>query len=155
MLYPLLAAIHVLSILLWIGGVAFVTIIIFPLIQKMESSFEQVLMFQRIEHRFARHVRYYLAVSGITGLWMLYLSGSYRFLFSMRGLGVTIMIFAWVFYLLVLTFEKRIFNKIFGKPSEFDSTRVFRALGLFHWVILGISFAAVLAGVWQGHGGHF
>lgn len=155
MLYPLLTAVHVLSIVLWIGGVAFVTIIIFPLIQKMDSSFEQVMMFQRVEHRFARHVRYYLAVSGVTGLWMLYLAGSWNAIFSLRGLGITLMLFAWTFYLLVLIFEKRIFKKIFGKPAEFDSKKVFRALGLFHWVILALSFAAIFAGVWQGHGGKF
>jgi len=153
-LAPLLTAIHVVVILLWIGGVAFVTIIIFPLIQKMESSFEQVLMFQRIEHRFARHVRWYLAISGGTGFWLLHLADSFGLLFTAEGAGVTMMLLAWAFYLLVLTFEKRVFKKIFAKPGEFDAKRVFRGLGIFHWVILGVSLLAVFIGVWQGHGSH-
>jgi uncharacterized membrane protein len=153
-LEPILIAIHVVTILLWIGGVAFVTIIIFPLLQTMESSFEQVLMFQRVEHRFARHVRYYLAISGITGFWLLGLEHSFCRLFTWKGIGITMMLFAWAFYLFVLLVEKRLFKKLFDKPGEFDAKRVFRGLGLFHWVILGISLAAVFLGVWQGHGTH-
>jgi uncharacterized membrane protein len=140
---------------MWIGGVAFVTIIIFPLIQKMGDSFEQVMMFQRIEHRFARHARMYIAVSGITGGLMLYLRGTHALLFRMEGFGITVMVLAWAFYLLVLMFEKRIFKKLFGKPEALDMAKVLRGLGLFHWVVLGISLLAVFAGVWQGHGGGF
>jgi len=153
-LAPLLTAIHVVTILLWIGGVAFVTVIIFPLIQKMESSFEQVLMFQRIEHRFARHVRWYLAISGATGFWLLSTEHSFGYLLTREGLGSAIMLFAWVFYLSVLTFEKSVFAKLFAKPGEFDAKKVFRGLGIFHWVILGLSLLAVFVGVWQGHSGH-
>jgi uncharacterized membrane protein len=35
MLFPLLITIHVLGVVLWIGGVAFVTLIVFPMITKM------------------------------------------------------------------------------------------------------------------------
>ena len=152
---PVLVAVHVVTILLWIGGVAFVTLIIFPIIATTGDSLEQVLLFQRVEHRFARHARIYIALSGITGFWLLHLYNMDRILFTRQTIGVSIMLFAWVFYLLVLLFEKRIFAKIFGKPDRFDSAKVFRFLAAFHWVVLGISLLAVFAGVWQGHGGSF
>ncbi len=154
-MYPILAAIHVATIVLWIGGVAFVTVIIFPMIQKMGGSLEQVLAFQGIEHRFGRHAKIYVALSGLTGFGMLFMEGRAGDLFTKQGLGITAMLVAWAFYLLVLMFEKRIFKRIFGKPGRFDSARVFGALAVFHWVILIVSMFAVLAGVWQGHGGRF
>lgn len=152
---PALIAIHVAVIVLWIGGVAFVTAIIFPIITRTGDSFEQVLLFQRVEHRFARHAKIYVALTGVTGFWLLYSMGMFRLLFTRAGLGVTAMLCAWLFYLLVLLFEKRIFKKVFGRPAQFDAPKVFKFLGAFHWVVLGVSMLAVLAGVWQGHGGNF
>ncbi len=155
MLIPLLIALHVATIVLWIGGVAFVTIIVFPLIARMTDSFDAVMLFQGVEHRFAKHARLYVAISGITGFLVLYLEGLQGLLFTARGLGITIMLIAWAFYLLVLIFEKRIFKKVFGKPEKFDVKKVFTGLGVFHWFVLGLSMLAVLAGVWQGHVEHF
>ena len=155
MLIPFLIALHVASIVLWIGGVAFVTIIVFPLIARMTDSFEAVMLFQGVEHRFARHVRFYVALAGITGFLVLYLEGLQGLLFTGRGAGITIMLIAWAFYLLVLIFEKKIFKKVFGKPEKFDVKKVFTGLGVFHWFILGLSMLAVFVGVWQGHAEHF
>lgn len=59
MFVPLLIAIHVVTVVLWIGGVAFVTIIIFPMLLRMEDSFEKVMLFQRVENKFAKQARIY------------------------------------------------------------------------------------------------
>ncbi|HEB02422.1 MAG TPA: hypothetical protein ENI12_04235 [Nitrospirae bacterium] len=150
---PILAAIHVVSILMWIGGVGFVTVVVFPMLMRMDDTLEMVLMFHRLENRFAGHARVYLVIVGITGFMLLWLQGRFSGLFSMNNFGILVMMFAWFFYLFVLTFEKKIFAKVFGKPEEMDGKKVFRFLTGFHWVVLGVSLLAVAAGVWQGHGG--
>jgi uncharacterized membrane protein len=153
MLISLLAAIHVVAVVIWIGGVAFVTVIVFPMLMRMEDTLEMVLMFHRLENRFAKHAKTYLWITGITGFALLYLEGRYHTLFSTANVGMLAMLVAWLLYLFVLTFEKKIFGKIFGKPESIDAKKVFKGLTAFHWVILGISLFAVAAGVWQGHGG--
>ncbi len=153
MLVPLLAALHVATVVLWIGGVAFVTIIIFPLIGRMNSSFEAVMLFQGVEHRFARHAKIYVALTGITGFLLLYANRLQSIIFTKHGLGLTLMFIAWLFYLLVLIFEKRIFKKLFGAPDKFDTKRVFAILSIFHWIVLGLSMLAVFVGVWWAHAG--
>ncbi len=155
MLIPLLAALHVAVVVLWIGGVGFVTIIIFPLIGRMSSSFEAVMLFQGVEHRFARHARIYVALTGITGFLLLYATRLQYLLFTFKGLGITLMFVAWLFYLLVLIFEKRIFKKLFGarEGKEFEAKKVFAILGVFHWFVLGLSMLAVFVGVWWAHAG--
>jgi len=155
MAVPLLTAIHVTIVVLWIGGVAFVTIIIFPLLLRMEDSFEKVLLFQRVENRFAKQARAYAWTAGITGGILLYLTGQQRALFTLNGLGATVMLMVWVVYTLVLTFEKKIFEVLFSQPEKLDAAKIFVRLNTFHWAVLGLSLAAVFIGVWTGHGGHF
>lgn len=155
MLIPLLTALHVTIVVLWIGGVAFVTIIIFPMLLEMGDSLEKVLMFQRVESVFAKQARYYAWIAGITGFLLLYLKGMHTLLFTQNTVGVSIMLIAWAFYTFVLTFEKRIFKIIFSDPGKYDPTKIFVLLARFHWIILGVSLGAVFFGVWAGHGGHF
>ncbi len=155
MLIPFLTAIHVTIIVLWIGGVSFVTIIIFPMLVDMDDSLEKALIFQRIESVFAKQARYYAWTAGVTGFLLLYLLGMHTLLFTRYTVGISIMIIAWAFYVLVLTFEKRIFKIVFSEPSKYDPAKVFVLLARFHWVVLGVSLGAVFVGVWAGHGGSF
>ena len=153
MLVSVLTAVHVIGVVVWIGGVAFVTMIVFPMIRRMEDSFEKVLFFQGMEHRFARIAKSSVAVVGLTGVWLLYITGEWRTLFSMVGIGPTLMIIVWSFYLFVLLFEGRIFKMIFGGRAQRNTEKVFSLLSRFHWVVLGLSLLTVGVGVWAGHGG--
>ncbi|NJD56245.1 MAG: hypothetical protein FIA94_07565 [Nitrospirae bacterium] len=153
MLVPVLIAVHVLGVVIWIGGVAFVTMIVFPMIMRMEDSFEKVLFFQGMEHRFARIAKSSVAVVGLTGGWLLYATGEWLYLFSMKGIGPTLMVLVWTFYLFVLLFEGKIFRVIFGGRAAQDTGKIFSLLSRFHWVVLALSLLAVGVGVWAGHGG--
>jgi len=153
MLVSVLTAVHVIGVVVWIGGVAFVTMIVFPMIRRMEDSFEKVLFFQGMEHRFARIAKSSVAVVGLTGGWLLYITGEWRTLLSMVGIGPTLMILVWSLYLFVLLFEGRIFKMIFGDRSQQDTGKIFSLLSRFHWVVLGLSLLTVGVGVWAGHGG--
>ena len=153
MLLPFLTAIHVLGVVVWIGGVAFVTIIVFPMLLRMEGSLEKMLLFQGIEHRFAKIAKIWVAVVGITGAWMLQITGEWKTLFSAAGIGPTLMLIVWTFYLLVLLFEARLFKVLFRGEAQQDTSRVFFRLSAFHWVVLSLSLLAIGVGVWAGHGG--
>jgi len=153
MLVSILTAVHVLGVVVWIGGVAFVTMIVFPMITRMENSLEKVLFFQGMEHRFARIAKSSVVVVGLTGGWLLYLTGEWHILFSIAGMGPTLMLIVWTFYLFVLLFEGKIFKMIFGGKAQQDTDKVFSLLSRFHWVVLGLSLLTVGVGVWTGHGG--
>lgn len=152
---PFLTAIHVTIVVLWIGGVSFVTIVIFPMLLELGDSLEKVLMFQRVESVFAKQAKYYAWTVGITGFLLLYMKGLHTLLFTRNTVGISIMLVAWAFYTFVLTFEKKIFKVVFGDPGKYSATKVFVLLSRFHWIILGVSLGAVFFGVWAGHGGSF
>ena len=77
MLFPVLAAIHVLGVVIWIG-VAFATMIVFPMLMRMEGSLEKMILFQGVEHRFAKIAKISVAAVGITGAWMLQITGEWK-----------------------------------------------------------------------------
>ena len=153
MLYIIALIAHVLSVVIWIGGVAFVTMVTFPMILREEKSLEQVLMFQGVEHRFGKIAKVMVILAGLTGFYLWYEKG--------LSTGVWIMIFVWALYAsLLFGLEKIIFKKLFDKPSrdrvastgeQADTKKVFYILQVFHWFVLGMSFLAIAAGIWTGH----
>ncbi|MDI6801280.1 MAG: hypothetical protein QMD01_04405 [Thermodesulfovibrionales bacterium] len=153
MLVPLLIAIHVIGVVIWIGGVAFVTMTVFPMIIRMESSMEKVLFFQGVEHRFAKIAKLCVLIAGLTGAWLLSITDRWSILFERAGVGPSVMLVVWVFYVLVLLFEGRLFKMIFRGDAQQDTAKIFIRLTAFHWVVLGLSLIAIFVGVLSAHGG--
>ena len=58
-------AIHVLSIVHWIGGLAFVTLVVLPLCRR-----SGIALFEQIERRFAAQVRVSVPLAGASGFYM-------------------------------------------------------------------------------------
>ncbi len=147
MLEVIVLTIHVVSVVIWIGGVSFVTLVTFPMILRMDKSLEMVLMFQGVEHRFGKIAKVMVILAGLSGLGMILLLD--------KGLsfGVWIMIFVWAFYAsLLFGLEKLIFKKLFSKPEDqSDMNKVLNLLQSFHWVVLGLSFLAIGAGIYAAH----
>lgn len=143
--YVIALTIHILSVVIWIGGVAFVTLVTFPMILRMEKSLEMVMVFQGVEHRFGKIAKVMVILAGLSGLYLIYEKG--------LSPGVWIMIVLWVVYAsLLFGLEKMIFKKLFSKPDkQADMKTVFNMLQVFHWVVLALSLFAITAGVYTAH----
>lgn len=153
MLLTILLIIHVICVIAWIGGVTFVTTVIFPMMYRTEGSLEKALLFQGVEHRFAGIVKWLIGIVGITGFWLLFAKYGFAILAQPRAIGVVIMIFAWALYTTILLLERKIFGKIFADPEKIDMNKALRMINVMHWFLLTISYSAVAGGVWFGHGG--
>src|SRR3990172_1476923 len=114
----ILLIIHVIGVIIWIGGVAFVTTVIFPMMYKTEGSLEKALLFQRVEHRFSGMVKWLLAIVGLTGFILLSAKYGFALLSAREGLGALIMLSAWSFYALILLFERKIFARKEGSTHR-------------------------------------
>lgn len=152
MFLTILLIIHIICVIVWIGGVTFVTTVIFPMMYKTEGSLEKALMFQRVEHRFSGMVKWLIAIVGITGFWMLSAKYGFGILSQTRGIGIAIMIFAWALYTTVLMFERKIFGRIFADPEKMDMDQALRLINIMHWFLVIISYLAVAGGVWVEQG---
>ncbi len=151
MFLTILLIIHTICVIVWIGGVTFVTTVIFPMMYMSDGSLEKALMFQRVEHRFAGMVKWLIAIVGITGFWILYAKYGFGILAQARGIGIAIMIFAWALYTIVLLSERKIFGRIFADPEKIDMDQALRLINIMHWFLVIISYTAVASGVWFGH----
>src|SRR5262249_22308285 len=65
-------ALHVLSVLMWIGGGAVVTTVVMPAIRRQHPPDERLAAFHRIEERFAPQARLWVMLAGASGFWMVY-----------------------------------------------------------------------------------
>jgi len=63
-------ALHVLLVVLWIGGVAFVTTVFLPAVRDFQAATERVVFFETAERRFGKQARVTTALTGLSGLYM-------------------------------------------------------------------------------------
>jgi uncharacterized membrane protein len=96
-------ALHVFGVVLWIGGVAFVTTVLLPAVRRLKSPEERVQFFEAIEGRFAWHARVTTLIVGGSGfylverwdLWSRFASPSWWWMHAMVAVWVlfTVMLF--------------------------------------------------------------
>jgi len=65
-------AVHILAVLMWIGGVAFVTLVIIPSVRLNNPPEARLAAFERIEGRFAPQARIWVLLAGASGFWMVH-----------------------------------------------------------------------------------
>ena len=157
MTFTLVHIIHVLTVILWIGGLAFVTTMVFPLIFKTPDALQKVLLFQRIEHKFAKVARYYNLIVGVSGFIMVAMRGWHRVMFTKAGAGLTVMTAIWIFWFIMLfglepiVIKKMLENMAKG-GDKMDIDGIFAKLNRMHWVMMAVSLIAAAAGITFAHG---
>ncbi|MBI5561932.1 MAG: hypothetical protein HY894_03630 [Deltaproteobacteria bacterium] len=156
-MFVLMHVIHLLTVILWIGGLAFVTIIILPMAISTKDSLQKVLTFQRVEHRFASLARIFNVITGASGFVMLYQTGWHRLLFTRGAVPLTFMTMVWVFWFVMLwglepLVIKKMLEKMIKGEEKMDIDAVFIKLNRMHWFMVAISLAAAAAGALTAHG---
>ena len=102
--YAIARAVHVLGVVLWIGGVAMVTTVLLPAIARRIPLAEQYPMFEAIEHRFAWQARWTTQLVGASGLLMLWLTDGWARLANTGWLHAMLFTYA-VFTLMLFVLE--------------------------------------------------
>ena len=62
---------HVVGVVFWIGGVAFVTTVLIPSSKKIADPDNRLDLFEQLERQFAFQARIVVLITGITGVYML------------------------------------------------------------------------------------
>ncbi len=150
-------AIHVLAVLLWIGGVAFVTTTLLPACRERADPAERIALFESLEHRFAWQARLTTLAAGGSGLWLAYrLDAWWRFT-TPDGWWMHGMVALWaVFSLMLFVLEPFVLRRWFAVQARREPQRVFGRIERMHRLLLGLSLATVAGAVAGSHGGwHF
>ncbi len=146
-------AFHVLAIVHWIGGVAMVTTVILPAIDRLAEASERLRMFEVIEGRFGRQARISTAVAGLTGFYMTWrLSAFDRFL-DPAFWWMHAMVGTWVIFTFVLFIAEPLFlHRWFHKRAAIDPDGTFCLVVRLHWLLLSLSLATLAGAVLGAHG---
>ena len=64
-------ALHVLAVVIWIGGVSMVTIAVLPSVRRGDLGSNRFQTFEAIERRFSRHARIATLIVGLSGLYII------------------------------------------------------------------------------------
>ncbi|MBW2269432.1 MAG: hypothetical protein JRH16_12725 [Deltaproteobacteria bacterium] len=140
--------VHVLCIVLWIGGVAFVTTVLIPAVRALPAGAQQIELFERLESRFALQARVTTVLAGGSGLYMLYAMEAWSRYLDPGFWWVHLMTCVWLAFTVVLfVLEPLFLHRRFIAAAKRDSERAFRLLQRMHWLLLTLSVVAIVGAV--------
>lgn len=151
--WPSLArAVHVLSIVHWIGGLAFVTFVILPSLLEMEAP-RRLPLFDALERRFAKQARVSTILAGLSGLYLLQAFDHWGRLAEPRFWWLDAMIALWgVFIVMLFVAEPLFLHRWFERRAQRDPDAAFRIALRGHRVLSAVSVVTVVGAVGGAHG---
>jgi uncharacterized membrane protein len=145
-------ALHVLAVIHWIGGLAFVALVVLPLAAS-SSNVEQALgLFRSVEQRFSAQVRFTILLAGATGLWMAHRLGLWR-RFSDPGFWwMGAMLGLWLIFMLMVFVLEPLLHRHFEQTARRNHPSALRRMGLLHAILLVLAALTVVGSVSGAHG---
>jgi uncharacterized membrane protein len=144
---------HVLGIVLWIGGVAMVTLVLFPAMAQLKSAAERTEFFGRIESRFAPQARITTLIVGLSGFYMVHILNAWSRFTELRFWWMHAMVFVWLIFTLTLfVVEPLVLRKRVAKNIQRDHEKAFAVAHRMHWVLLSLSLITIAGAVAGSHG---
>ena len=146
-------ALHVLAVVLWIGGVAFVTTVLLSAVRNLETREERVVFFETVERRFGGQARVTTALAGLTGVYMLarldlwdrFLSAAYWWMHAM--------VFVWLLFTLMLFVAEPLFLRRWLHACVTSRPQLtFGLVERLHWILLVLSLITLIGAVLGSHG---
>ena len=142
-LFNILLAIHVLSVVWWIGGVFTVTTSLLPLFNRLPAG-ERIQWIKRFEGRFASQARIAVLLAGTSGFWMYaLLPGAIT-----HTWWIGLMLLVWVLFAIMLFVAEPL--RVPVKLGVIQNPGKFLTL---HAVLLALALAAIAGGVIGARGG--
>lgn len=141
-------ALHVLAVVIWIGGVAMVTMVVLPALRRGDLGANRLQAFEAIERRFVWHARIATLVVALTGfymtdrldLWSRFRSGEFWWMHAMVCL--------WLLFTVILFIaEPLVLHRRFHARAAAAPDKAFALLHRGHWLLFALSVVTVLAAV--------
>ncbi len=145
--------IHLLGVVLWIGGVAMITTILLPAIAKMQSAAEKIEFFEHIENRFATQARLTTLITGLSGFYMVHILDAWSRFTELRFWWMHAMVIVWLLFMLMLyVLEPLVLHRQVKNQAHRDPNKIFTMIQLTHWALLSLSLIAVIGATAGSHG---
>ncbi len=141
--------VHVLAVVLWIGGVAMVTLVVLPAARRAGDA----SMFERVEARFAAQSRWVVLAAGLSGIYLVERLGLWPRFADARFWWMHAMVGLWALYVLALfVLEPFWLRRRFAERLARDPQGALTRMERHHWLVLALSLATVAGAVAGSHG---
>ncbi len=145
--------VHVLGVVLWIGGVAMVTTVILPWIRRLPLDENPVEFFENVEQRFARQARLVTVLTGLSGFYLVHRMGVWGRYLMPEFWWIHAMTLIWlVFTLILFVLEPLVLREVLVRRAERDPAGTLAIIQRAHWVLLILSLVTVAGAVAGSHG---
>ena len=144
---------HMLGVVFWIGGVAFVTTIILPIIKKFKSAKEAIEFFEKVEHRFAIQVKIASLITGLSGFYMISKLHAWERFLYLSYWWMWAMVIVWlIFTLMLFVIEPFILKNKLIERAKTDPDSTFKKIQKMHLHLLWISLLTIIGALAGSHG---
>jgi uncharacterized membrane protein len=146
-------AVHVLAVVIWIGGVALVTTVLLPAVRRFKSAAERIAFFESVEMHFAVQARITTALAGLSGLYIIYRLNLWDRFAAIEFWWMHAMVGVWLVFSLMLFIAEPLFvHRFLVDRASAAAKSTFRLIGWMHWILLALSIFTLLGAVAGSHG---
>lgn len=150
----LAVTLHILGVVWWIGGLAFVCTVVLPNLRRDPAT--ALPRFQATERRFAPQVRVALLVVGGSGGWMLYKTGLWPLLlrFEPAMWWLHAMVCLWLIFVLMLFVlgPMGVLKRVMSGAAEGDGARRLARMHYLHIILLVFAVVTIVGAMTGSHG---
>ena len=148
--FALAHAVHVLAVVVWIGGVAFVTLALLPALLPRPAK-QRMREFNNLERRFASQARICVLLAGLSGLWMVWRADMWWRFTHAQFWWMHAMVLLWGAFTAMLFVIEPLFLHSHLESSA-DPERDFARMRAMHRVLLAASLVTIVGAAAGSHG---
>lgn len=145
-------AIHELSVVLWVGGVGFVTTVLMPVIRRTRPPQERLATFQPIGTFFAWQARINVVLAGLSGFYLTYRFGSWDRFGSGQYWWMDAMLGLWLLFVVKLSNVEILLLGPRRTTLEDPNGRTFAKIQRIHEFLFILSLIVVFVSAAGAHG---
>ena len=146
-------ALHVIAVVLWIGGVTFVTTVLLPAVRDLHAPAERVVFFETVERRFGKQARVTTVLAGLSGFYMVVRLDLWDRFLSLEYWWMHAMVAVWVLFTLMLFVAEPLFlDRWLLARGKARPESTFALVERLHWILLVLSLITLIGAVLGSHG---
>ncbi len=141
-------AIHVICVVIWIGGVAMVTTVILPMVRRFDVPEKRLALLEAVERRFVWQARIATLLVAASGFYMVERLQLWDRFHSAQFWWMHAMVLIWLIFTVILFAAEPLVMRRRARPGPPIAAEVkLSRMQRLHWVLLILSVITVLAAV--------
>ena len=143
--------VHVVAVLMWIGGVAFVTTVAMPAIRRQYDAPTRLSAFHGLESGFSWQAKIWVLLAGASGFWMTWRADMWSRFTETQYWWMWAMLLVWGLFMVILfVAEPLVIHPILQREGR--DGRWHRRLQTLHYVLSVLGLLTIAGAVAGAHG---